>query len=101
MSPAAAPRTVTIFVENMPKAAEAMDLRRAETGTNVILAEPFDDVVFERTWERDGIRCVAVSQLCADLLTGPGRDPAEGEDLLKKLDESDSMPPAGERVATR
>ncbi len=103
VSPSAAPpRVVMMFVENAPKAVEAMDLRRAETGTNVILAEPFDEVVFERTWERDGIRCVALSQLCADLLTGPGRDPAEGEELLKKLGDSGSaLPVSRKRVATR
>jgi hypothetical protein len=98
----APPRTVTIFVENMPKAADAMDLRRAEIGTNVILVEPFDGVVFERTWERDGIRCVALSQLCADLLSGPGRDPNEGEELLKRLGDSEIAPLALEkRVSTR
>ena len=103
VSPSVAPsRTVTIFVENSPKAAETMDLRRAETGTNVILVEPFDDVVFERTWERDGVRCVALSQLCADLLTGAGRDPAEGEELLKRLGDSGAAPPAlRKRAAVR
>lgn len=99
---AAPPRTAAIFVENIPKTVEAMDLRRAETGSNVILLEPFDDVVFERTWEYGGIRCVALSQLCADLLTGPGRDPAEGEELLKRLSESGVAPPVSKkRVATR
>jgi hypothetical protein len=95
ISPAAPPRTVTIYVENMPKAAVAMDLRRAETGTNVILVEPFDKVVFERTSTENEIRCVALSQLCADLLSGPGRDPAEGEELLGKLVNSESKPLAG------
>ena len=101
-SAAAPPRAAAIFVENIPRTSEAMDLRRAETGSNVMLVEPFDDVVFERTWERDGIRCVALSQLCADLLTGPGRDPAEGEQLLNRLSESGVVPPASrKRVATR
>jgi hypothetical protein len=96
------PRTAAIFVENIPKTVEAMDLRRAETGSNVILLEPFDDVVFDRTWEHDGVRCVALSQLCADLLTGPGRDPAQGEELLKRLSESEVAPPVSrKRVATR
>jgi hypothetical protein len=103
VSPSAAPsRTVTIFVENIPEAAEAMGLRQAESGTNVILVEPFDEVVFERTRERDGTRFVALSQLCADLLTGAGRDPAEGEELLKRLGDSGAAPPdLSKRVATR
>jgi hypothetical protein len=101
-SATAPPRAAAIFVENIPRTSEAMDLRRAETGSNVMLIEPFDDVVFERTWEHDGIRSVALSQLCADLLTGPGRDPAEGEELLTRLSESGGAPPTSrKRVATR
>jgi hypothetical protein len=78
-------RVATIFVSNIPQAAESMDLRRTDTATNVLLIEPFDDVVFERTSEVNGIRCVCLSQLCADLLTGPGRDPVEGEVMLNKF----------------
>lgn len=101
-STAAPSRVVTMFVENIRNASEAMDLRRAETGSNVMLVEPFDDVVFERTWEHDGIRCVALSQLCADLLTGPGRDPTEGEELLNRLSASGVAPSASKkRVVTR
>ncbi|MDY7106448.1 MAG: hypothetical protein S0880_35145 [Actinomycetota bacterium] len=31
---------------------------------------------------RDGLRCVAPSPLAVDLLTGPGREPSQGEELL-------------------
>jgi hypothetical protein len=47
-----------------------------------IVAEPFDRVVFERTSTRDGLVYAAPSQLAADLLTSPGRGPAEAEALL-------------------
>jgi hypothetical protein len=36
---------------------ETLKLRATETGTNVILLEPFDRVAFERTWKRDGVIC--------------------------------------------
>jgi hypothetical protein len=90
LSATAPARMLTIFVENIPKTASAMDLRRTDTGSNVVLVEPFDDVIFERTWERNGIRCVALSQIAADLMTGPGRDPAEGEELLKRIADASS-----------
>ena len=66
----------------MTKAADRLDLRETEAGTNVVLLEPFDPVVFERTTIRDGLRCVAPSQLAVDLLTGPGREPSQGEEIL-------------------
>lgn len=48
----------------------------------MILAEPFDPVVYERTREREGVTCVAPSQNAADLLTSPGRGPNEAQELM-------------------
>lgn len=64
-----------------------LDLRPADAGANVLLLAPFDPVVFERTWERGGVTFAAVSQVAADLLTGPGRGPAEAEALMKWMGE--------------
>ena len=64
-------------------AIDQLDLREVEAGANIVLLEPLDSVVFDRTVERDGLRCVAPSQLVADLLTGPGREPAQGEQLVQ------------------
>lgn len=57
-------------------------LRPAESGANVMLIEPGDDTVFAGAEERDGVRYAALSQVAADLLTSPGRGPAEAEKLL-------------------
>ena len=43
---------------------------------------PLDSVALERTWEADGVTLAALSQVAADLLTSPGRGPAEAEQLL-------------------
>jgi len=48
----------------------------------VLIAEPFDPVVYERTTKRDGLTLAAPTQIVADLLTGSGRMPSEGEELL-------------------
>jgi hypothetical protein len=50
-----------------------------------MLLGPFDDVVFERTWQDGGITVVAVSQAAVDLMTGPGRAPSEAEAVLERL----------------
>ncbi len=71
-----------IYVDNVREAAEALDLRETETGANVMLLQPFDNVVTARRIQHDDLWLVNPSQLAADLLTSPGRGPAEGEELL-------------------
>ena len=84
-----APRLAAVFVENNGTAGETLKLRPAESGGNVLLAEPYNPVVFERTRDKDGLVYAAPSQVVADLLTGPGRGPADGEALLKWMKESE------------
>ncbi len=85
-APIAAPRLATLYVEDPVSAAATLGLRPAESGANIVLAEPFDRVVFDRCWEQDNIRFSALSQVAADLLTSPGRGPSEGEELLKWME---------------
>lgn len=80
-APVAQSRLLAVYVE-YPEIAEELEIRKAETGGNVLVVIPFDPVVFERTERSDGLVYVRVSQLAADLLTGPGRNPSEGEALL-------------------
>lgn len=82
VAPVAAPRLAAAYVEDLRAAADALELREASTGANVLLAEPLDSVAFERTWEAGGITLAALSQVAADLLTSPGRGPAEADQLL-------------------
>jgi hypothetical protein len=80
--PIAPARLATVYVEDAERAAEQLRLCPADAGANVLLAEPFDPVVFDRATVRDGLRVVAASQLAADLLTGTGREPSEGDELM-------------------
>lgn len=75
-------RLAVLFVDDTEDAARLLGLSPAEAGANVILAEPFDPVVYERTREREGVACVAPSQNAADLLTSPGRGPDEAQELM-------------------
>ena len=87
--PIAPARRATIYVKDAIQAVDHLDLRETDAGANVVLLEPFDPVVFDRTVERDGLRCVAPSQLAVDLLTGPGREPSQGEQMLKWMEQNE------------
>jgi hypothetical protein len=89
-SPIAPARQATVYVEEPTEMADQLRLRPAETGANVVLAAPFDPVVFERTVTCD-LEVVAASQLVADLLTGRGREPSEGEEMLSWLRSNEDL----------
>lgn len=89
LAPIAAPRLLVVFVDNVDRSAQELRLRPAESGANVILAEPFDQVVYQRTWQKDGVTYAAPSQLVADLLSSPGRGPNEAEELLRWMSENE------------
>ena len=81
---AVAPVTLaTVYVESPERVAREMGLIPAETGANVLLI----GVSEADEWLRSGtggdgvVRC-SVSQVAADLLTGPGRGSSEGEALI-------------------
>ncbi len=82
LAPIAEPRLVTLYADDPETAAESLGLRPAETGANVLLVRPFDPVVFERAEYDDDIAYARVTQVLLDLMTGPGRGPAEAEALL-------------------
>lgn len=79
----APPQVAMIFTADPEGLAASLDLRDGAGAANVFLARPFDDVVFARTTEEDGIRYAAFSQTAVDLLAGPGRDPGEGRALIE------------------
>ena len=89
--PIAPARQAAIYVTDAIEFIDRLDLRETEAGANVVILEPFDPVVFDRAVDRDGLRCVAPSQLAADLLTGPGREPSQGEHLLKWMERDERV----------
>jgi hypothetical protein len=79
------PGVVACYVDNPERAARQLDLRFVREGANVVLLEPFDPVVFDQTWERDGVCHAAPSQIAADLLGSPAPGPQEAASLLGRL----------------
>jgi hypothetical protein len=88
-APVAPARTAVLYVDDATLTAEKLGLHSADAGANVLLVEPFDEVVFERTVERNGLIVAAPSQVAVDLLTGPGREPAEGEALIDWMEKNE------------
>jgi hypothetical protein len=82
LAPYAPARLAMIHVDNPEQAADQLKLRAVDTGANVLLAAGDYDVVFDRAVEDGGLNYAAPSQTAVDLLTGPGRSPAEGQALL-------------------
>lgn len=77
-------RLAMVYAADAAKAAGEWGLRPAEAGANVILAQPNYDVVFERSLTNvEGVVVAAPTQVVVDLMTGPGRNPNEAEELLE------------------
>ena len=81
-APVVQPRLVALYAADPEEAANELGLRPAGTGGNVLMGRPFDPVVFERTEVNAGITYARITQVLADLLTGPGRGSAEAERLF-------------------
>jgi hypothetical protein len=86
----APPRLAALYVPNSAQAAEHLHLHRVDHGANVLLVEPFDPVVFERTTQVDRIVYAAATQIAADLLTSSGRGPEEAEWILEWMEEHEN-----------
>lgn len=84
-APVAPPRLAQVYVDGAPTdAAARLGLRPTESGANVQLIRPRDESVFEESKVgEDGLTYASPVQVAADLLTSPGRGPAEGEELLR------------------
>lgn len=75
-----------VYVSSIQEASEQWGLRANAAAPNVILLEPktVGDVSFRNTSTGEaGYTIAAPAQVAADLLNGPGREPAEGEFLLE------------------
>lgn len=83
MRPVAPAVLASIYSEDPVRLAGELDLEAVETQTNVLLVQPFDEVVFDRTVEKGSLVYAAPTQVVVDLLTSPGRGPEEADALMK------------------
>lgn len=78
-----APTVAVIYTDDAERLAKLARLLATDTGANVVLAQPFDRVVFDRTRTEGSYPRVSVAQTAIDLLTGNARMPEDGEALLE------------------
>ncbi|TDB98659.1 hypothetical protein [Actinomadura sp. 7K534] len=76
---------LAVFVDDVVTAQQELRLRPTDRGSNVLLIEPSDRVVYRESIVRDRLLHVSAGQTAADLLTGPGRSPEEGRQLMDFL----------------
>jgi hypothetical protein len=88
-APLAPARLAIVWMEGGEDAADGLGLRPAQRGANVMLLDPRDENVFEGVVRHNRVSYAAPSQTAADLLTSPGRGPAEGEGLLTWMQENE------------
>ena len=82
-----------VYVPSIEDAAARWGLRPNEVAPNVVLLEPgvVDAFQFENAVpSREGYPIAALAQVAADLLNGPGREPAEGEYLIAWMKDNES-----------
>jgi hypothetical protein len=89
LTPVAALRLAVIYVDDAGEAIAELDLRPTEAGANVMVIEPDDAGVFLGAVSEQGLKFVAPSQAAADLLTSPGRGPAEAEALISWMGQNE------------
>lgn len=77
-----AAQTAMIYTDDPERLAKLARLLPTDTGANVVLAQPFDPIVFDRLRTDRTYPRVSVAQTVIDLLTGSARMPEEGEALL-------------------
>lgn len=93
-APYAPARSVFIYVSDAEAAAQTWNLRPSEAAPNILLIEPKSarDVVFTNTSRNEnGLILAAPSQVAVDLMNGPGRNPAEAEELLTWMSANESQ----------
>jgi hypothetical protein len=89
-APYAEPRLAVVYATNATGLQSELDLREAPSRPNVLVIEPDDDYVFMRPVQLDGLRYAAPAQVAVDLLAGPGRNPEEGQALIRWMKANES-----------
>jgi hypothetical protein len=82
LAPVAAPEIAVIYADDVDRLTRAGRLLATTRGANVIVAEPYDPIVFDRTVSDNRETYVSVAQIAMDSLTGNARMPAEGEAVI-------------------
>lgn len=85
-------RSAMIYCHDVDAAARAWGLRETDSGNNVVLIQPKYSVALKRRIQRqDGLYLASPAQVVIDLLTGPGRSPSEGVELIDWMERHEEL----------
>lgn len=94
IAPLAIGGQLLLYVDDEPTAPrrwiDALDLLLDAERGDVLLLRAHDPIVFERTRTVDDVPHVALTQVVLDGLSGPGRMPAEAEQVLQRMISTES-----------
>lgn len=82
-------KQLRIYAKNAEELAVELKLVEVDSGANVQIATTAYNSVFENTKIVDQLNLVALPQIAVDLLSGPGRNPSEGQALMKWMSENE------------
>ena len=84
-----APSLLVVYTDDPDEFATSASLLATTKAADILVVQPTDPVVYARRWRNDRYFVAAPSQLAADCLNGPGRMPAEGEELIRWMTENE------------
>jgi hypothetical protein len=82
IAPVAVPEVAVVFTDDPERFAKTTRLLPTKIGANVILAKPYDPIVFQRGWTNAEFPTVSVAQLAVDSLSGNAGMPVEGQAVI-------------------
>lgn len=91
ISPYADARLGLIYARDADELSGLVGARLTPSAPNLIVIEPTDDLVFLRSRLEGGLRFAAPSQVVADLMAGPGRNPEEALALLEWMRRNEDL----------
>ena len=86
-----APHIAVVYTDDAERLAKDLRLLPTTNDANVVTAEPYDPIVYERTRMIDGIEHASIAQVLIDCLTGNARMPSEGEALVKWMAKNEPL----------
>lgn len=81
--PYTASQSIFCYCDNPVEIAEKLELREGKRHGNILLARPFDDVVYTNARKIDETMVVAPTQALVDLLVSHGRELQQAEELIE------------------
>ncbi len=88
-APVTPSRLAIVWFRDAEAAVGRLELREVNAGANVLVLDASDDNAFQGARQRNNTWFAAPSQTALDLLSSPGRGPAEAEELIRWMQENE------------